>query len=408
MKHSTHSTLMRKLALLLALFLLPALAHAQYKEFSAVARVADSLMIEDYKAKDPKQYIKHMAMLQAAYNKLSAKDKDAYKGEIKGAWYNLACTYSLMGNKQLALDALAKAQYEDYEHLLEDTDLDNIRKEPAFAKIAQEVKARKPKVLLLLQHEGAYGKPQQKVPAFTYQSQEDAHLQELRKIYNLDSIAGTGNEVSRMLNLMHWVHNSVAHDGSNGIPDGRNAMNLLKLCTQEGKTCNCRGLAIILNEVYLATGFKSRYVTCMPKDTADQDCHVINAVYSKSLGHWVWIDPTFDAYIMSETGELLGPKEVRDRLMHDKPLILNPEANWNHRSTQSQRYYLNYYMAKNLYRMECPLASEYWYENWKDGKQKIFVELRPTVYTWNKNTNTNPNFKNYYTTIESDFWAKPE
>ena len=50
-----------------------------------------------------------------------------------------------------------------------------------------------------------------------------------------------------------------------------------------GKGVNCRHLAIAFNEMYLSMGIKSRYVTCMPKDPNDNDCHVINSVYSQQL-----------------------------------------------------------------------------------------------------------------------------
>jgi hypothetical protein len=56
---------------------------------------------------------------------------------------------------------------------------------------------------------------------------------------------------------------------------------------------------------------------------------------------------------MNEKGKLLGIAEVRQRLIENKPLILNPEANWNHRSSITKEEYLYYYMAKNLYALMC-------------------------------------------------------
>lgn len=96
-------------------------------------------------------------------------------------------------------------------------------------------------------------------------------------------------------------------------------------------------MATILNECYLSLGFKSRYITCMPKETEFDDCHVINMVYSNDLKRWIWVDPTFDVYVMDEKGELLGLKEVRERLTNGKMLILNPEANWNRENSQTKK-----------------------------------------------------------------------
>lgn len=65
----------------------------------------------------------------------------------------------------------------------------------------------------------------------------------------------------------------------------------------------------------------------MPKYSID-DCHVINMVYLEAKKKWIWIDPTNNAYVMNEKGELLSIQEVRERLVADKPLLLNPDANW--------------------------------------------------------------------------------
>jgi hypothetical protein len=215
------------------------------------------------------------------------------------------------------------------------------------------------------------------IPNFGYQSLENPNLIKIRKDLKLDSIAGTGNEISKILNLLHWVHNIVKHDGSSNNPTLKNAIDLIKVCKTENRGVNCRMMATILNECYLSIGIKSRYVTCMPKETEFDDCHVINMVYSNDLKKWIWIDPTFDAYVMNEKGELLGLEEVRERLINGKTLILNPEANWNRKNSQTKAYYLGTYMAKNLYRLRTPLISEYDSETWKVGKEITYVELLP-------------------------------
>jgi hypothetical protein len=216
------------------------------------------------------------------------------------------------------------------------------------------------------------------IPAFSYQSADNPNLVALRKQYKLDSIAGSGNEISRMLNLMHWLHNLIRHD--NGpTPKLMNAASMLQLCKSEKRGLNCRQLATILNECYLSLGFKSKYVQCSPKDSlgTDNDCHVINSVYSMSMNKWIWIDPTFDAYVMNEKGELLGIEEVRERIIRNMPLILNPDANWNHITSRTKEDYLYEYMAKNLYRLECPVSSEYNLETMENGKIIKYVSLLP-------------------------------
>ncbi len=252
-----------------------------------------------------------------------------------------------------------------------------------------------------------------KLPKFTYLDSSDVNLKRIKKDFKLDSIAGKGNEISKLLSVMHWVHNIIRHDGGSNNPSLKNAIDLVKICKAENRGVNCRMLATILNECYLSMGYKSRMITCMPKPLKFQDCHVINAVYSKQLQKWVWLDPTFDAYVMNEKGELLGLQEVRERLVNDQPLILNPEANWNRENSQTKEDYLYNYMAKNLYRLETPLHSTYNYETKKEGKTVEYVQLlpldginqKPTVAI-SKGKKSKMTYKTYITNNPSQFWEK--
>ena len=236
----------------------------------------------------------------------------------------------------------------------------------------------KPSYLDKLKAASTYNlKDNRPIPTFTYQDPSNPNLVALRKGFNLDSIAGYGNDISKILNLLHWIHNLIPHDGNHENPTIKNAISMIAECKKETRGLNCRGLATVLNECYLSMGFKSRFITCMPKDSVFDDCHVINSVYLASEKKWIWIDPTNNAYVMNEKGELLSIEEVRDRIINNKPLLLNPDANWNNKSTTTKEEYLYNYMAKNLYRLQCPLVSEFDTETWKEGKKITYVELLP-------------------------------
>lgn len=250
------------------------------------------------------------------------------------------------------------------------------------------------------------------VPKFTYQSAENIHLQSLRKHFNLDSIAGNGDEFSRVLNLLHWLHNLIPHDGQNGNPEIRNAESMISVCKKEGRGLNCRGLAITLNECYLSIGFKSRFVTCLPKDSLgkDRDCHVINSVYLNSMNKWIWVDPTFNAYVMDEKGSPLSIEEVRERIIKDEPLVINSDANWNNKRPAVKEDYLFRYMAKNLYTLVCPAASEYDLETFnKDkypGGEINYIKLVPLDYH-KQEPNKKGNSYFHITNNSKAFWEKP-
>ena len=56
--------------------------------------------------------------------------------------YNLACSYSLLDQKEQAFASLERAiqlGYQNFEHLLKDADLDNLRKDSRFASIMKNL-----------------------------------------------------------------------------------------------------------------------------------------------------------------------------------------------------------------------------------------------------------------------------
>ena len=99
---------------------------------------------------------------------------------------------------------------------------------------------------------------------------------------------------------------------------------------------------MLLNECYLAMGFKSRYVTCFPKVYIN-DCHVINSVYSNTLHKWIWMDPTFAAFMSKDEIKHIEEEYAKTetpvvsnnsahRWTPDVPMII-PEINPEHEKT---------------------------------------------------------------------------
>lgn len=406
-----------KIILMFCLLMTGKILFAQNNNDSVFTKYTEkqyNLMRKAYDDKDTLAYRIALDDFLAELNKTEKGKQKDYEILLRDAYYNFSCTYSLTGNIVKALDYLEKSKYYDYNHLLEDKDLDNIRNEKRFKAYLKYAKKNAPEDhLTTLKKAAIYNNDKSTIPLFLYQSPDnDSNLMKLRKIYNLDSIAGSGNDISQFINLMRWVHNLIPHNGSSGIPADRNALSMISTCKKENKTVNCRGLAIILNEVYLSMGYRSRFVTCLPKDSTDGDCHVINMVFSKSLQKWIWMDPTFEAYIMNEKGELLSIQEVRERLINGKPLILNPDANWNHRMTQTKEGYLYDYMAKNLYRLQCPIVSTFGYESKENTTIKKYCELIPIDYLdYIKNKKKEESSLLFRSEIISNpaiFWEKPE
>lgn len=66
-----------------------------------------------------------------------------YKPDDGIVFYNLACSYSLLNHIDLSLETLKKAieyGYEDFDHLRQDEDLNNLRKDSRFETLMMNIK----------------------------------------------------------------------------------------------------------------------------------------------------------------------------------------------------------------------------------------------------------------------------
>ncbi len=239
---------------------------------------------------------------------------------------------------------------------------------------------------------------------FKYAPASDSALTATRLRFNLDSVAGNGDEISRIKNLLHFVHETIRHDGSSKWPDVPfNFGALYDICQKENRGLNCRFMAIMLTEALLAEGIPARYISCIPRfyDT-DNDSHVITVAWSSQLGKWIWVDPTWDTWVTDENDNLLHPGEVRHRLIAGQPLKISEDANWNHQKKETVESYLQRYMAKNLYILMCNTINRSEPEGSKrttTGERGNFIALIPEGFNYTGGNNTND---------EEAFWAPPK
>jgi hypothetical protein len=124
------------------------------------------------------------------------------------------------------------------------------------------------------------------------------------------------------------------------------------------------------------------------------------------------MDPTNDAYVMNEQGQLLSIEEVRARLLDGRPLLVNPTANWNHKVSKTKQDYLYQYMAKNLYKLQCPVSSQYDLETRANGKAIQYITLLPAAVSAKKpavkaTQEGTTSFTLYTTSNAAAFWQKP-
>ena len=143
--------------------------------------------------------------------------------EQKGLlYYDYACCYALVGQKtkmrtyrQQALAALEQSVllgYKDYNNMVNDNDLRSLRKDKKYLSLLAQVNDRQP--LSVLKKSAPYAKDaaQQDI-LFRYQPKESKNLRMVRDYFKLDSVAGQGDELSKIINLLHFAHDNIRHDG---------------------------------------------------------------------------------------------------------------------------------------------------------------------------------------------------
>jgi len=253
---------------------------------------------------------------------------------------------------------------------------------------------------------------EQNYPAFTYQSADDPHLSDLRKTYHLDSVAGKGSEITRVVRLLQWFHNEVPHSDVKPL-EVLTAKNIIETYRTTKYAQGCYPLSIAMNEIFLSMGIKSRSVICFSdKYPTPEGGHVINSVYIDSLNKWIYIDPQENAYIKDEKGNFLSIAEVRERLIDGRSLILNATANY-HQVPDKKEVYLYQFMAEHLYRMICPVNSEWDSQTREGGKTLQYVELlpygsqEPGIDGFETKKHQDYMVISYHTNNEVLFWQKP-
>jgi hypothetical protein len=341
------------------------------------------------------------------YNKLESNTKEQYRYVEKNMYFLSACVLAEDGETSRALSALNEAivkGYRNYDQIMGDKHLKRLHGIREFTSIAEKLREQTD-FLSILKASSDYSASISTTPTLTYSNTNNTDLSRLRTAYKLDSVAGSENERSRFINVMNWVHNAVSHNGNKVIPDKRDALSLLR----ENEALDCRGLATILNEAYLALGYPSRITLCMPKDHTDGESHVVVSVYSDHYSRWVMMDPTSSAYICDENGQLLGLKEIREKMIIGETMILNPDANWNAKVSRTIDEYLYTYMAKNIYWFETPVSSTFGTETFGDGKQVDYFRLYPSGYKQEEGESTiYQHGKVFITNNESIFWQVPK
>lgn len=217
-----------------------------------------------------------------------------------------------------------------------------------------------------------------------YSNESDENLKLLKEKYALTTIARNGSEIDQIINLMRWVHMLATRSPNPSFPEKINALTLIDRIENENQKLNCWLYSTILNDALLAMGFKSRTTHMKPYKSNFKESHIIIEVFSKTLDKWIYIDADFCAYFMDEKDIILGLKEIRQRLIQNKPLKINKEEKYN--LSGMKGFFINplkrktyfWYTSKNIFKFNTPRYSTFDYES--RGNIRENIELIPLGY----------------------------
>lgn len=144
----------------------------------------------------------------------------------------------------------------------------------------------------------------------------------------------------------------IKHDGVNYWHGGKyGTINTFEFALAQNSFTNCRGLAIIFCGILRAYGFKSSYVTCMPYDINDTECHVVCEVYVEELKKFIFIDPSYQVYF-THKNKILNLIEFRECIKNNEDITYYEGASYNGQGFDLLSY-LGYFSKNIFYFAKC-------------------------------------------------------
>ena len=233
--------------------------------------------------------------------------------------------------------------------------------------------------------------------------QDTVRAKEIRDYFQLDTLyAADADTWTKALAIGRFVASNVPHDNQKKYPEHVNAIGLWEYTKNVAPAFNCRLHSILTFELMLAAGLDARYVTCLPEDKDDNDCHVVNEVWLPELSKWAMIDTDMDGhYFSGKDGVPLSLKEIRDHYISGEEMILYPQFRID---GKKKRDHLAY-MAKNTYWFSCWANLSYYQEDdkLKDGEKGLYINLVPSGFVPFR-----VDEGEIVTTDADRFWAAPE
>lgn len=222
-----------------------------------------------------------------------------------------------------------------------------------------------------------------------------------RRKFHLWKVSGKGADTDKMIRLCRWVHEKIRHKGDAVPKTGLNLASLMIATSYSCKPGNCFVQAICLSEALLSIGIKAKYIKGFRRKSDEGCYHVFVAAWSSKLKKWIFLDPTYGAYVMDTYGNILSPAEIRHNLINDIPMVLNEDADYNG-DKEATKTYLSNFLPQYMYYMMANTISQDSTEGPSRHVQGKWITLAPVEEIGDRY------FSGEKTTDEAIFWQAPD
>lgn len=201
---------------------------------------------------------------------------------------------------------------------------------------------------------------------------DHAEYTQIRTILNLNYVTELEKDFDKAIYVMRVLHKILISKGQTAhVPTRRSGYSLMIRCKEEKKQLNCRGCAIVLNDVLLSIGIPSKFIACMSCDPYDPECHVANSVYIKEFNKWIYLDAATQSFVADENGIPMSIWEIHEQLKLGKKLrfMIAP----NIQNVNLKKHNFENYLIKNMF---CFLSYQQYgpySDDWKNMNKKYLL-----------------------------------
>ena len=154
---------------------------------------------------------------------------------------------------------------------------------------------------------------------------DSARAKEIMDYFQLDTLYDADASTwDKALAIGKFVAFNIPHENQKIQPEYKNAIGLWEYTKNVEPAFNCRLHSIMTFELLTAAGIKARYITCLPQDENDNDCHVVNEVWLPETEQWVMLDTDMGGhYVTDLDGNLLSLRQMREKYISGEKMKIS-------------------------------------------------------------------------------------